>query len=177
MMDYARYLLDQLDSAVFLLTAALDEVRLHNARAATLLHDLGASGATPPVGLISAIEVGLASASGSQFSQPVPLATPTGARYAVRARQLPSGRGVLALAAVVVERDRELADVLFARYGLSRRDARIVALVRAGLSNVEIAHEMGLRCGTVRQYMSAIFSVFGVHSRTQLISAIAPVSV
>ena len=178
MMDQTRYLLDQLDCALLLLTPALDEIRLHNVRATALLHDLGATDAAPPLALTSSIEIGLASTTGASFSHAVPLATPAGARYSVRARQLSSDRGVLALATLTVSRDREreLADVLFTRHGLSRRDSRIVALVRAGLSNGEIAREMGLQCGTVRQYMSAIFSVFGVRRRTQLISVIESMS-
>lgn len=36
--------------------------------------------------------------------------------------------------------------------------------------------EMGLQHGTIRQYMTAIFSVFGVHSRTQLIRAVESMS-
>jgi DNA-binding CsgD family transcriptional regulator len=173
MPDTARYVLDQLDSAILLLTPALDQVRFHNAGASALLRALGAAGDAPPPALITVVETGLASTPGSGFSPAVPLPTPDGARYAVRARQLPSASGVVALATRIVSCERELADLLYARHGLSRRDSRIVAYVRAGLSNVEIAREMGLQCGTVRQYMSAIFSV---HRRTQLISAIESMS-
>jgi DNA-binding NarL/FixJ family response regulator len=173
-MDYARYLLDQLDSAILLLAPTLDEIRLHNAHATALLQALGASGDgdAPPAALVSTIESGLASASGSDFSRAVALATPAGPQYSVRARQLPADGGVLALATIAISHERTLADVLFARYGLSRRDSRIVALVRAGLSNADIASEMNLQCGTVRQYLSAIFAVVGVRSRTQLIRVI-----
>ncbi|TMQ09502.1 MAG: helix-turn-helix transcriptional regulator [Deltaproteobacteria bacterium] len=172
MMDYASYLLDQLDSAILLFTPSLDEIRLHNAHATALLHALGGSRDVPPCELISTIETGLAATSGSGFSRAVSLSTPAGLHYAVRARKLPSDRGVLALANLAVSQDGELAEVLFVRHGLSRRDSRIVGLVRAGLSNAEIAREMNLQCGTVRQYLSAIFAVFGVHSRTQLIRVI-----
>jgi DNA-binding NarL/FixJ family response regulator len=173
MMDYARYLLDQLDSAILLLAPTLDEIRLRNTHATALLHALGACAAVPPAALIATIESGLATATGAGFSQIVSLPTPAG-RYAVRVRRLPSSRGVLVEATLAIshEHQRELAEALFARRGLSRRDSRIVARVCAGLSNVEIAHEMGLTCGTVRQYLSSIFAVFGVHSRTQLIGAI-----
>jgi DNA-binding NarL/FixJ family response regulator len=176
MRDTAHYVLDQLDSAIFLLAPALDRVRFDNAGASALLRALGVAGDAPPPALITAVESGLASTRGSGFSPAMPLSTPDGARYAVRARQLPSASGVVVLATRIVSCERELADLLYTRHGLSRRDSRIVAYVRAGLSNVEIAREMGLQCGTVRQYMSAIFSVFGVHRRTQLISAIESMS-
>lgn len=176
-MDYARYLLDQLDSAILLLTPTLDEIRMHNAHATTLLRALGAAGDAPPSALVESIQSGLAAASGPGFSPAVTLPTPAGPRYAVRVRKLPSDAGVVALATLAVSHERELAEVLFARYGLSRRDSRIVALVRAGLSNAEIAREMKLQCGTVRQYLSAIFAVLGVHSRTQLIRAIESMTI
>lgn len=52
---------------------------------------------------------------------------------------------------------------------LSVRERGIVALVRRGLRNREIAEELGLTEGTVKVHLHKIFEKLGVRSRTELI--------
>lgn len=52
---------------------------------------------------------------------------------------------------------------------LSVRERGIVALVRRGLRNKEIADELGLTEGTVKVHLHKIFEKLGVRSRTELI--------
>jgi len=52
---------------------------------------------------------------------------------------------------------------------LSVRERGIVALVRRGLRNKEIAEELGLTEGTVKVHLHKIFEKLGVRSRTELI--------
>jgi two-component system, NarL family, response regulator len=50
---------------------------------------------------------------------------------------------------------------------LSAREAEILRLVVKGMSNKEMAGELGLAEGTVRIHLSHIFEKLGVHDRTQ----------
>lgn len=52
---------------------------------------------------------------------------------------------------------------------LSVRERGIVALVRRGLRNREIAEELGLTEGTVKVHLHKIFEKLGLRSRTELI--------
>jgi DNA-binding NarL/FixJ family response regulator len=51
--------------------------------------------------------------------------------------------------------------------GLSEREREVLGLIANGLSNSDIAERLYLSEGTVRNYVSAIFSKLGVSDRTQ----------
>lgn len=51
---------------------------------------------------------------------------------------------------------------------LSRMELQIVALIGGGLSNKEVAAELGLGEGTVRNYISGILQKTGLRDRTQI---------
>lgn len=53
-------------------------------------------------------------------------------------------------------------------FGLSKKEQEVAALVAEGLSNKEIAGEMFLSEGTVRNYISGILEKLGLRDRTQL---------
>lgn len=55
-----------------------------------------------------------------------------------------------------------------AAYGISQREEQIIALVAQGLSNREIAEQLYLSEGTVRNYLSVILSKLELRDRTQL---------
>ncbi len=53
---------------------------------------------------------------------------------------------------------------------LSARQQQILALLRAGKVNKEIANELGIGLGTVKQHVVALFKKLGVHNRTMAVS-------
>lgn len=55
------------------------------------------------------------------------------------------------------------------RISLSPREAEILELLALGLSNSDIAQRLFLSEGTVRNYMSALFTRLGVSDRTQAV--------
>lgn len=72
--------------------------------------------------------------------------------------------------------DRELAErtrraarnTSEGRVALAPREIQVIGLVRRGLRNREIAEQLGVKEGTVKAYLHAIFEKIGVTSRTEL---------
>ena len=58
-------------------------------------------------------------------------------------------------------------DVQNTNYNLSKRETEILRLLSHGLSNSDIAQQLFLTEGTVRNYTSEIFKKLGVNDRTQ----------
>lgn len=56
----------------------------------------------------------------------------------------------------------------YREYDLSQKEYEVVTLVAEGLSNKEIASEMYLSEGTIRNYISGILEKLGLRDRTQL---------
>lgn len=56
----------------------------------------------------------------------------------------------------------------YSRYDITRKEQEMIALVAEGLSNREIAAELYLSEGTVRNYISIILEKLGLRDRTQL---------
>jgi DNA-binding NarL/FixJ family response regulator len=54
------------------------------------------------------------------------------------------------------------------RKRLSLREQQLVDLVRQAKSNKEIAFELSLTVGSVKEYMHRVFKKVGVRSRTEL---------
>jgi len=72
--------------------------------------------------------------------------------------------------------DRELAErarratqgASAGRIALAPREIQVIGLVRRGMRNREIAEQLGVKEGTVKGYLHAIFEKVGVSSRTEL---------
>ncbi len=60
------------------------------------------------------------------------------------------------------------SDFDYGRYDISAKESDIIELVAEGLSNREIASELFLSEGTVRNYLSTILEKLGLRDRTQL---------
>jgi len=54
------------------------------------------------------------------------------------------------------------------RVALAPRELQVIGFVRKGLRNREIAERLGVKEGTVKAYLHAIFEKVGVSSRTEL---------
>lgn len=52
---------------------------------------------------------------------------------------------------------------------LTQREEQVVALVADGLSNREIAHELGLSQHTIKKYLFRVFDKLGISSRVELV--------
>lgn len=65
-------------------------------------------------------------------------------------------------------RKSNTAEFDLSRYDISRKESDIIELVADGLSNREIASELYLSEGTVRNYLSTILEKLGLRDRTQL---------
>ena len=70
----------------------------------------------------------------------------------------------------VTERAKQLAETLVhaGREALAPRERQLVAFVRSGLRNREIAKQLGVTEGTVKAYLHVVFEKLGVSSRTEL---------
>jgi two-component system nitrate/nitrite response regulator NarL len=51
---------------------------------------------------------------------------------------------------------------------LTNREREVTELVAVGMCNKEIARELGITEGTVKQHLNAIFRKTGFHNRTTL---------
>lgn len=71
------------------------------------------------------------------------------------------------------EPEQREALAIFARlgapYGLTRREAEILALMRDGLRNAAIARRLFLSTRTVDHHVSAVLAKLGATSRTQAV--------
>ncbi|HTM23482.1 MAG TPA: LuxR C-terminal-related transcriptional regulator, partial [Kofleriaceae bacterium] len=108
-----------------------------------------------------------------------PLATPAGGRYLVRRRRLEAAAAapvLVTLAAQVTTCRSELSEVLPRHCRLSRQQTRVVALLCRGLGNKEIAAELGVCAGTVKNYLTDVYLALDVHSRTELVALIQELS-
>jgi DNA-binding NarL/FixJ family response regulator len=56
---------------------------------------------------------------------------------------------------------------------LSHRERQVLALVRQGLTNAEIAKRLYLAESTIKSHLGSVFSKFGVHSRKEATAVLA----
>ena len=68
----------------------------------------------------------------------------------------------------LAKRSRKLATSSNAGLQLAPRERQLIAFVRRGLRNREIAEQLGVTEGTVKAYLHAIFEKLGVSNRTEL---------
>jgi DNA-binding CsgD family transcriptional regulator len=54
------------------------------------------------------------------------------------------------------------------RFELTARETQVVAMLREGLTNKQIADELGLKDSTIKVYLGKIFIKMGVKNRLQL---------
>ena len=84
---------------------------------------------------------------------------------------LPGQRGHLVIERPP-DRSAELARAAATRWGLTRRQTEVLALVAAGHTNARVAAELGIAPGTVELHVTAVLARAGVPSRAALIAAV-----
>ena len=82
-------------------------------------------------------------------------------------RQLLDGASASTVAA------HELASIAVAFPALTQRQCEVFLLMARGLTNKLIARELSISVDTVKQHLSLIYQVLGVHSRTEALYIIA----
>jgi DNA-binding NarL/FixJ family response regulator len=84
-------------------------------------------------------------------------------RHVVAALSGPAARGDGAATATAGESESELPD------GLTPREAEVLALIAAGLTNTEIAERLVVSAATVKSHVNHIFAKAGVRDRAQAV--------
>ena len=109
---------------------------------------------------------------GLRFQRSHAVTAPGGRIFQARAKLLDPARShvMLLLLTPHVIREQDVREALRGRFALSQRELQVALGVRAGLANSEIASRLGLTEGTVKNYLSRVFTALGVHSRTHLLA-------
>jgi DNA-binding CsgD family transcriptional regulator len=99
--------------------------------------------------------------------------TLTGPRGRLVLRRLPSSAGA-AWHSLLLEEQRPAAPTTAAlrSLGLSEREAQVARLVALGKRNVQVAHELGIREGTVRKHLERVYRTVGVGTRAELVARV-----
>lgn len=72
---------------------------------------------------------------------------------------------------------KDSRDELIRDYRLSPREVELLELILEGTdSNAQLARRMGIKVGTVKQYLHVLFAKFGVSSKVALIVGVCETS-
>lgn len=165
----ASLIVQHLDLGTLVCTKRPVRVLFANPAAAAALADLTGRSTLP------AELARLIASCGDRFGTAQPVIWPrTGLKYYVRAKTF-SDEPNLAVVTLAPARARAASrgELLRTRYGLSHRQCLFVELVCEGLTNLQIAEQLGLTVGTVKQYLHIIFTAIDVRSRADLIRLLA----
>lgn len=113
-----------------------------------------------------------ASATAGQFTPASQITAPDQRRLFVRCRAV-RGPAIVITIAPAVLRKIDVHRVLADQFGLSAQEIRIAFLAVQGYRNREIAERLSIVEGTVKNYLTAVFSALSVRSRTELASELA----
>jgi DNA-binding CsgD family transcriptional regulator len=159
--DLAQLALEALDLPVFLVTTDLSRVVLSNSSADAVLRSWGAPRGKLPVSLVRALAW-----PASPSANSIGFTAPDGNRWRVRKKAVGFAHLLVTVSANVL-RESELKELL-APFVLTRQQIRLVALVCRGLANQDIAHELDISVGTLKNYLTAIYLALEVDGRNQL---------
>ncbi|MBA3460356.1 MAG: hypothetical protein H0T46_10375 [Deltaproteobacteria bacterium] len=106
-----------------------------------------------------------------RFTPSSPISAPKG-RYFVRVRVLRGGAFVMSIAPSAL-REIDVSRVLTEKFGLTAQEIRIAFFAAQGYRNREIADRLEVVEGTVKNYLTNVFSALSVRSRTELASELA----
>lgn len=171
--NLAEQVVEALDVGVFLVESTLDLILFANSAAASCLTAFDESCVRvpellrPPI--LSMIEE--ASALPLRFTVARPVIAPSGRRFFLRCRRMTRGEqhSYLLTIAEATIREVDIKHILLsARFGLSLQESRVAFLASQGFRNREIAERLQIVEGTVKNYLTKVFSALSVRSRTEL---------
>jgi DNA-binding CsgD family transcriptional regulator len=169
-LDVLRRALDLLDVGVVVLSADLRRTLYANAAATQIV---GRAESLPP--LLDQAIADYVSARRETTRPPPAIRIELRPERGVYVRVLASdGDAPLEVAFLREEvlRDPDLFKMLNGRYGVTRREFQILASLRLGKTNRQIATELGLAEGSVAGHLHRLFERFGVPNRTRLVQMV-----
>jgi DNA-binding CsgD family transcriptional regulator len=104
---------------------------------------------------------------GGRFTPATPFSAPDGRRITARCRQVPCAAFAISLAPDEL-REGDVKQVLAEQFKLSAQEIRIAFLAAHGHRNREIAEQLQIVEGTVKNYLTNVFAALAVRSRTEL---------
>lgn len=162
-------IIDSLEIGVVVVDGACRRVVHRNALGGAILHALGAGATDVPSSLREDVSKWFTVEAPQQCALEV--TAPNGQRYHVRAKVLEDhGGSILLFLKPRPGCSGDLRGALRKRFALSARELQVVQAVCDGLTNAGISARLGLTEGTVKNYLSRVFTVLGVQSRTQLLA-------
>jgi len=171
--EQTALLLDSVDAGLVLATAQ-GKILKRNRNAVQLLAAFGRETDVIPRLLFEKLDPIIASAANvpNRFTPSSPISAPARGKYFCRVRALRGGAFVLSIAAAAL-REIDVSRVLTEKFGLSAQEIRIAFFAAQGYRNREIADRLEVVEGTVKNYLTAVFSALSVRSRTELASELA----
>ena len=171
--EITALLLDSLDVG-FALAAASGKLLRANSIAQHMLSAFGKETDVVPPALWKMLDPQIANAQAvpGRFTPSSPYVSPARGRFFVRVRALRSGVLVISIAPAAL-REIDVSRVLSESFGLSAQEIRIAFFAAQGYRNREIAERLEIVEGTVKNYLTQVFSALSVRSRTELATELA----
>ena len=171
--ELTKLLLDSLDVG-FVLVATSGKILRTNSIARHMLSAFGKETDVLPHALWKKLDAQLANAQAvpGRFTPSSPYISPARGRFFVRVRALRAGGFVMSIAPAAL-REIDVSRVLSESFGLSAQEIRIAFFAAQGYRNREIAERLEIVEGTVKNYLTNVFSALSVRSRTELSTELA----
>jgi DNA-binding CsgD family transcriptional regulator len=171
--ELTKLLLESLDVG-FVLATASGKILRANSIARQMLTAFGKESDVVPDALWKKLDPQLANAQAvpGRFTPSSPYISPARGRFFLRARALRAGGFVLSIAPAAL-REIDVSRVLSESFGLSAQEIRIAFFAAQGYRNREIAERLEIVEGTVKNYLTNVFSALSVRSRTELSTELA----
>jgi DNA-binding CsgD family transcriptional regulator len=165
-------LLENLDVGLALVSST-GKLLKKNSNATQMLAAFGKNHDVVPPALWQKLDAVIAAGTSvpGRFTPSSPINSPRG-RYFVRVRVLRGGALVMSIAPAAL-REIDVSRVLTEKFGLTAQEIRIAFFAAQGYRNREIADRLEVVEGTVKNYLTNVFSALSVRSRTELASELA----
>jgi DNA-binding CsgD family transcriptional regulator len=162
----------ELDPGLLLLDDE-DGIELANDAAGAWLDELRDDGARLPLVVTAVAQRAREIAAGdSDVAAAARVRTASGRWVVVRGSVLGNGSRDRTAVTLEAARTHELAPLVVAAYGLTRRERRVTELVAQGLSTAAIAARLHVSAFTVQDHLKSVFEKLGVSSRGELVASL-----